>query len=249
MEHNQSKKQSRLFARTFLSSTKTNAHDKSTVDPDLWPKDWTTIFYKTYNRFSQLPLPSITAASALQSCVAKRVSTRTFSGAALSLRELATLLQFSCGEVSDEDATRRAQPSAGARYPIETYIIVLQPSDELEQGIYHYNIAQHALERLQHSPYTPADAASLFTDVVMTDASMLVVLTGVFWRSADKYGGRGYRFTLIEAGHIGQNMYLHATEAGLHCVALGGVDEEAIERALVIDGERESVVYALAVGK
>jgi SagB-type dehydrogenase family enzyme len=74
-------------------------------------------------------------------------------------------------------------------------------------------------------------------------------MTDVFWRNQNKYGERGYRYILLEAGHIGQNIYLVSEALGLKCCALGGTRDENLEELVDIDGVTESVVYALAVGK
>ena len=78
---------------------------------------------------------------------------------------------------------------------------------------------------------------------------MAIIMTAVFDRSQMKYGERGYRYMLIEAGHVGQNFCLTAEALGLKCSALGGTHDEPIERLLDIDGVTESVMYALAIGK
>ncbi|OGJ54835.1 hypothetical protein A2880_02980 [Candidatus Peribacteria bacterium RIFCSPHIGHO2_01_FULL_49_38] len=74
---------------------------------------------------------------------------------------------------------------------------------------------------------------------------MAVIITAVFSRTINKYGDRGYRNILIEAGHVGQNLYLVSESLGLKCTAIAGTKDEEIERFLDIDGVTESVVYAL----
>ena len=73
-------------------------------------------------------------------------------------------------------------------------------------------------------------------------------MTAVFSRNQMKYGERGYRYVLLEAGHIGQNMYLNAAALSLKCCALGGTIDSKLEKFLDIDGITESVVYAVAFG-
>lgn len=79
--------------------------------------------------------------------------------------------------------------------------------------------------------------------------AVFFLMTAVFHRNQVKYGERGYRYILIETGHIGQNLYLVSEAAGIKCRALGGTRDENIEKLLDIDGIGESVVYAVAVGK
>ena len=97
--------------------------------------------------------------------------------------------------------------------------------------------------------FSDEDMGQLFTYPWVKDAAIGFVMTAVFWRNRNKYGERGYRYVLHEAGHIGQNVYLVSEALGLKCCALGGTRDENLEKFIDIDGVTESVVYALALGK
>ena len=73
-------------------------------------------------------------------------------------------------------------------------------------------------------------------------------MTAVFSRTQNKYGERGYRYVLLEAGHVGQNLALAAEALGLRCAPLAGTRDETIETLLDIDGVTESLVYTLVFG-
>ena len=144
---------------------------------------------------------------------------------------------------------------------------------DLPAGLYHYNVKDHQLDVLWDREFTPTpergsstesaaganprlvrgfsdeDIGSIFTYPWVKNAACAIVMTSVFWRNQNKYGERGYRYILLEAGHIGQNVYLASEALGLKCCALGGTRDENLEKLLDIDGVTESVVYALAVGK
>jgi SagB-type dehydrogenase family enzyme len=77
---------------------------------------------------------------------------------------------------------------------------------------------------------------------------MVVVITAVPGRSLWKYGDRGYRYLLLEAGHAAQNLNLAAVEAGLGCCNLGGFFDEELAGLLLVDTEEEMPLYAVAVG-
>jgi len=53
----------------------------------------------------------------------------------------------------------------------------------------------------------------------------------------------------MDAGHIGQNLYLAATALGLGCCTVGAFFDEEIDRLIGIDGKAEITVYLGAVGK
>ena len=119
----------------------------------------------------------------------------------------------------------------------------------LKAGLYHYNVKDHALDVLWDREFSDDDIGQIFTYPWVRDAAIGIVMTAVFSRNQSKYGERGYRYILLEAGHIGQNIYLVSEALGLKCCALGGTRDENLEKLIDIDGVTESVVYGFAVGK
>ena len=122
----------------------------------------------------------------------------------IRLRELATLLACSyAARGRTRTEMRRPVPSAGALYPLELYVLA-QAVAGLEPGVYHYNPFRHRLSLL--GPVDRRAVREALADPSIADAaSAIIVVTGVFWRSRFKYGQRGYRFALLEAGHLVQN--------------------------------------------
>jgi SagB-type dehydrogenase family enzyme len=219
-------------------------------DETQWPEEWSTAYYKAYPRLAKIPLPATSPSSDFFEHIRTRHTDRRFRKDALTPERLSTLLKYSCGithEYPDWNP-RRAQPSGGARYPIEAYPVLFRDAGTIPAGVYHYNIKEHALDMLSERPFSNDDIAQLATYPWVEDASMLLILTAVFWRSQMKYGERGYRYVLLEAGHIGQNVYLTSMALGLKCCGLGGTRDENIEKILGVDGVDESLVYALVVG-
>lgn len=219
--------------------------------PETWPEEWLTTYYKSYPRLPKIPLTNAPPRADFFSLVDQRHSSHNFTGSAVTLHELSILLRYSCGITGrlDEKRFRRAQPSGGARFPIEVYPLILTSTAELPAGVYHYNVKDHALDVLWQREFSETDVGALFTYPWVARAACVLVLTSVFWRNQNKYGQRGYRYILIEAGHIGQGMYLATEALGLTCCAMGGIVDEAMEKLLDLDGVAESVVYGLVVGK
>ena len=71
----------------------------------------------------------------------------------------------------------------------------------------------------------------------------MIFVAAVFGRTRFKYGVRGYRFALLEAGHVGQNVLLAATALGLGAVPLGGYYDRLTDEFLGLDGVNESTLY------
>jgi SagB-type dehydrogenase family enzyme len=70
----------------------------------------------------------------------------------------------------------------------------------------------------------------------------------MFWRSRFKYGQRGYRFALLEAGHVVQNAVLAAAALGLAALPVGGFYDRRLDAVVGADGLDEASVYALTIG-
>jgi SagB-type dehydrogenase family enzyme len=175
-----------------------------------------------------------------------------FAPARLELAPVGALLDLSFGTTGElpsaGGATRlRAFPSAGALYPIEIYLAALDCA-ALGGEIHHYDAERHALARLSACPPRAEMERMIFADGLWEHAALAIVFTGVFERTQAKYGERGYRFVLLEAGHAAQNLLLVARSLGLQAAPIGGFCEDALGAALGLDQARESPVYTVLVG-
>ena len=240
------------FSSLFHQSSKDRSGQGSVkipLDKGEWPAEWSVISYKNYPRFEKIPLGNTPITGDLFDAIRKRTSQRDFSRKPLSKEQLSTLLKYACGIVSEAGAGHhRAQPSGGGRYPIEVYPVVFAGSSEIPAGLYHYGVKRHELDVLWQRSFTKEDIADFSTYPWAQDATLGLFLTAVFNRNQIKYGERGYRQILIEAGEIVQNIYLVSTALGLQCCAIDGVREPDIEKLLDVDGITESVVVSLVLG-
>lgn len=193
-----------------------------------------------------LPPPSPVKTSLEESIISRR-SVSEFSSKPLQLSGLSTLLSLGAGVTCWQEIPRRAAPSGGALYPIEIYAIALTV-DGLESAIYHYLPLDGVLERLR--PIRP-DVGRGFLPPGLYEArpAVIIALSAVFERTQAKYLERGYRFALLEAGHMAQNLLLIATALGLNAVPVGGYWDEPFNAALNLDVNEEAVVYAILVGE
>lgn len=73
----------------------------------------------------------------------------------------------------------------------------------------------------------------------------------VFERTMEKYGDRGYRFILLDAGHMSQNLYLVSEFLGLGIVEIGAskVSDEMIDKLIGLDSDIENIFLAFFSGK
>ena len=141
----------------------------------------------------------------------------------------------------------RSVPSAGALYPLELYAATRRV-DGVADGLYHYGVRADALEPVRGGDAFAAIGPLLLGQTYVATANVLLIVAAVFERTQDKYGPRGYRYILLEAGHAMQNVALVAAECGLAALPLGGFEDARLNEYLGLDAPREGAVYMSAVG-
>jgi SagB-type dehydrogenase family enzyme len=194
----------------------------------------------------QLPRPA-SLRGRLDELLARRRSRRADVLRPVSLRELAAVLTASYASTErPRGVAVRPVPSAGALYPLELYVVALAVND-LDRGIYHYQPFRQRLCLLAPLAW-PELRASMVDAAVLDNAAALVVVTSVFWRSRFKYGARGYRFALLEAGHLAQNALLAAADLDLPALPLGGYFDRRLDALVHANSLDEAVVHALVLG-
>jgi len=200
------------------------------------------------------PLPPASLGGVeLARAISLRASCRSFAPDPIPLIALAALLRTAYGVtgMSRPDGVEkvdRSVPSAGALYPLEVSVVVRAVRD-LTAGVYHFVPLADGLEQVREGTVPPSVLTYLFLGQPWAaDAAVVVVLSAVPDRSLPKYGDRGYRYLLIEAGHVAQNLMLTATALGLGSIGLGGFIDADLGRLIQLNGEREFVLYAFAVG-
>jgi SagB-type dehydrogenase family enzyme len=204
--------------------------------------------YKRYPGADRLPLPRPEPLTLpLEAAIRKRRSIRQFSERAISLRDVAKLLELASGVTEVDEIPRRAAPSGGGLYPVETYALTLGV-EGVPVALWHYAPLDHELEYVRPLSGS-ADLNSFFPPGLLRGGPRLVLaFSVVFARTQLKYIERGYRFGLLEAGHIAQNAALTAAALGLGSLCVGGFWDDPFNRLLGLDSEREGVVYALMLG-
>jgi SagB-type dehydrogenase family enzyme len=216
--------------------------------PLLWHKKPRT--YKFYPDVPRFPLdsPDTDGGAPLWHVMANRRSIRSFKDNALSKQDLSQLLWAVQGITKrDMGFEFRTCPSAGALYPVETYLVSHNVQD-IEAGIYHYNIPDHTLEQLQKGDNRLKIAQSALDQDMAFSACAVFVWTALFARAKWKYSQRAYRYVYLDAGHIAQNLALAAVGLGLGTCQIAALYDEEVNSLLAIDGKEESVLYMSVVG-
>jgi SagB-type dehydrogenase family enzyme len=213
--------------------------------------------YKTYPTSNSTALPhsfeGTPLSASLKELVLKRRSIRKFTGNPISLNALANIIFHAYGVTAKTtfkpgiDQKVRSVPSGGALFPLELYVAAHNVRD-LAPGVYHYGVEAHSLEMVREGQFNAQLGRALFFEDMFRNVSATFVITGVLKRSFIKYGERAYRFMMLEAGHVGQNICLSAFALDLGCLMLGGFYDDDVDEIIGIDGVSETSLYTAAIG-
>ena len=197
----------------------------------------------------ELPEPDLSQPADLWQCLARRRSERDTTPEPLSLDELSKLLWSAQGVTARSGMYLfRTAPSAGALYPFETYLYV-DKVDGVPQGLYHFNVQDFALECLQEGNFNAELTAANLGQPVVRRAAVVFIWTAMMLRCMTKYRERAVRYIPMDLGHVCQNVQLAAAAMGFGSCPIGAFYDDDINELLGVDGEEETVLYLITVGK
>lgn len=248
-------------AETFMLVTDISPNQVYFSGPDMSRPELQLDAADTVLRFQGFPritLPSIIdikkniGTSDLLDVIRRRRSSRNFTSDPVPLEKFAAICWGCSGisgsaQISGREVSLRTVPSAGARYPCNIHVIV-RSVEELEGGVYYYDPLDHCVIRHRQDI-----SSTVFHDIflgqkVAVSSNLVIVITTSVSRSRHKYGERGYRYALLEAGHIGQNISLLAEYFGLSACGIGGYCDQTLQSECGISRNSERIVYPICVG-
>lgn len=186
----------------------------------------------------------------LAEAIKNRKSRRSFSRTEISLEELSFLLWATQGirHVAGPYAFRNV-PSAGCRHAIETYIAVFNV-EGLEMGVYRYLPLTHQLVlEFKEDSLRNEMITATFGQKFAGESAATFIWTSIPYRMEWRYGLDSHKVIAMDAGHVGQNMYLACEAIGAGTCTIGAYDQEYLDELLRVDGEDEFAIYLAAVGK
>ena len=181
-----------------------------------------------------LPSPSYKGTVSVEEALKARRTHRSFQSRPLTLKQFSQILWAAYGVTAQKYGSfLKTAPSAGALYPLDIYGVVGKGGVEtLASGIYHFRPENHALELVNQGDLRAEVARQALQQMWMAKAPLMLVITGDYNRSNIKYGPRGVTYTHIEAGHVGQNIFLQAEAIGLKAGIVGAFNNQQIIRVM-----------------
>lgn len=182
----------------------------------------------------------------------RRQSRRQYTAEALTLEELSFLLwatQGVRGIFRDGVAAFRTVPSAGARQPFETYLVINRV-EGVQPGLYRYLSLEHELGFLREDADLPVRAAEACNgQTFVAHSAVTFFWTAIPYRTEWRYSIAAPKLIALDAGHVCQNLYLAAEAIGAGTCAIAAYNQRLADALLGVDGEDEFVIYVAPVGK
>lgn len=206
-----------------------------------------------------LPKPSCLPEASLTNVLINRKTCRTFTGEAISLEAVSTLLYLSLGylhertndideSVAEGLQARRSSPSGGGLNACEGFLQV-QHVAGLKPGIYAYHPTEHALSFVNPLPFEPLGHL-LCGQHFINNLPVGLFITSRFDKLWWKYEhSRAYRMAYVEAGHISQTFQLVATSLGLNTWLTGALTDDQVEALLGLVDSPEQPLFFVGCGK
>jgi len=187
----------------------------------------------------------------LRDAIKNRRSHRKFTQDFLTLKELSFLLWATQGITDRDIACHRAVPSASARHPFETYLIIRRVKD-LKPGIYRYLPLNHKLCLVSDDKTQIEKIATAGFEVnnpQLKNAALVFVWAAIPYRTEWRAGPYAYKYIAIDAGHLCQNLYLSAEAVHCGVCAIGAYSQDLVDKIIDVNGRDEFAVYLATVGK
>ena len=194
-----------------------------------------------------LPEPKLSGSISLEEAIVKRRSRREFSQEPLTLEQIAQIL-WSAQGITDKASGFRVTPSAGALYPLDIYLVISENGVKgVRAGVYHFSPQDFVLQRILEGDVRSALMTASLSQEAIAKAPVNLVITAEYERTTKKYGERGRKYVHMEAGHVGQNIYLQVETLDLGTVSIGAFNDNEVSQVLQLP-EKHQPLYIMPIG-
>ncbi|HEX8772730.1 MAG TPA: SagB family peptide dehydrogenase [Pyrinomonadaceae bacterium] len=141
----------------------------------------------------------------------------------------------------------RPAASGGGRYPCELYLVAGERCG-VRAGIYHYDSAHQALERLRPGDATAHIRAASFDHPAAQSSDCFILVSINFWKNHFKYHNFSYHVVTQDLGAMLGTLHQTAKGMGIHSTVLHWFRDEMLNRTLGLETPTESVFAVVALG-
>ncbi len=183
----------------------------------------------------------------------------------LTFEKLSWLLQFAAGVLnqrfsihwssSSSEAKKylsscygRGTASGGGYYPTELYLCS-GTSSGLLPGLYHYDTAHHALERLYTGNMIQSIHAATFEHPAAVASDQFLLISLNFWKNTFKYGDFAYYLGTQDMGALLASLHILALALHIDLPFLLWYKDEDLNHLLGLETLRESVFALIPLPK
>jgi len=224
---------------------------RSTIKDLPRPRSGSAPLVKEYPSAAKFLLPRATwslSEARIQPLLQQRRSLRKYSSEPVQLVDLAFIL-WACQGITAKTGEHllRTSPSAGALYPVETYLSI-QNVEGLDAGLYHFDPHAFQLAFLAEGDQGARLASACLNQSFMKQAAFCFIWSGVTRRCMSKYGDRGMRYLLLDAAHICQSVLLAAEAVNCGGCPIAAFYDDEISALLGLDGVEEIPLYGASIG-
>lgn len=237
------------IGQQFIKATNYDAEQNAGKEQGL-PQPYLEVLYDGKSELVQIPEPDFLddVEGSFLELIELRSSVRQYSGEELTQKQLSFLLWCTQGVKMVTDRTVRNVPSAGARHAFETYLLI-RNVEGITPGVYRFLAIEHLLVKVGGEEMMNEIAERGCKQPIVQTASVVFFWAAQSDRMTWRFGERGYRYLMLDAGHICQNLYLAAGAIKFGACAIGAFDDDAMNEILGLDGENAFVLYGASVGK
>ena len=186
----------------------------------------------------------------LSDCILRRFSNRCFGSSPITLEILNAILFAGYGPIEDKSVgTRRPTPSAGALYPLRLFVWC-RNVEGLQGQVCEYDSAGALIPVSTLSRIKTLSSYFHTQHIEYSEAAAVIFVFGSFEEICSRYGDRGYRYLLLEAGHAVQSMCLACAALEVPGVPVGAFDDDSVNASFGFDDSVDCrALYALVLGQ
>lgn len=171
----------------------------------------------------------------------RRRSCRKFSKCKLTIDQIGSICNYAYS-IKDHSV-----PSGGALYPLKIYVLIEKDQEGIKSGYYEYDAELDNLICFSNEVDEEQLKYCFNQEEIPFGSSIQIIIAADLKRQSYKYANRGYRLSLIEVGHVAENINLYCSERGFGSCEMGGVQDESLKAELELD-ENIWPILAITIG-